>query len=135
MRNLIAMALCLVALPVVATSQQAFSGVWKVTNRLDPTFKGVLLIDQEGRAIWETTWDPNYREKHGVRPVGIGEAKSFGYIEPMEDGGFDIFLTDQTGVERDHCVPQKVDVMLCAKGTTTLNRVAPGPKSLMPASR
>lgn len=135
MRNLMAMALCLVALPVAAVNQHSFGGVWKITNRFDPTFKGVLLIDQEGRAIWETSWDPEYRRRNNMTPVGIGEAKSFGYIEATEDGGFNVILTDKSGVERSHCAPHKPDVVLCAKGANMLTRVAPAPKSLMPLSQ
>lgn len=137
MRNLMAMALCLFALPAVAGEKPATSlwGAWKVTIKADRTYAGVMMVDRAGRATWDATWDADYRRANNFTFIGTGSAKSFGYVRDLGNEVIDIVLTDRDVVEHTHCALQSRDLLVCRNGATIITRVGPGPESLMPPSR
>lgn len=129
-------ALCLFALPAHGANQtEPLWGTWKLSVSNDPTYTAIMIIDRAGRVIWEDRWDPNYRRARGLKPVGSGQTKSFGYIKTISGNEFDVITTNREGVDRIHCATLSAESIRCDKGVTTGTRIGPGPESLMPEPR
>ncbi len=123
MRAVIALILCLCALPANAQSLQ---GQWdtKVVSR-DHVF-GALLIDAERRATWDISGD--------------GKTSSLiGYVKRADNGTAEILLSNREAVYHLRCAVHSIDLLHCYvhlpndgwRVDLIVTRVGPGPQNLM----
>lgn len=122
MRTLIAAVLLLCALPAHA---QNLRGQWDVTLTDHPAYRGVVLIDAEGRVTFDA-------------PNDNGRPAQFRGVAKATVPRVHITITDRDTVTHLHCIIQSDDLMHCrsflADGQVSnrmvLVRVGPGPHSL-----
>lgn len=119
-------ALCCLGLPAAAAQLQ---GQWIIQVPAIPEYRGVVLIDADGRVTWEAPNDSG-------KPV-----KDRGYVARSDDHKVELALTDRKTVARAHCTTQVADVLHCYLTFThtdrvssgfILRRVGPGPQKLVP---
>lgn len=123
MRALLAISLCLCALPV---SGQSLRGQWDVTST-HPDYRASLLIDAARRATLD---GPNDRGKR---------IQFRGYVAE-EQPGVKMVFTEGTIVMRVYCAPETSARLQCYASNHDgeisrpifLTRVGPGPQTLMP---
>lgn len=121
------MALCLAALPAEG-ADFALRGQWSITTPRIPDYQGVVLIDGQRRATWDSPQD------HG-RP-----ARYLGYVRAADASRVEIMLTDRDSVRRVDCLIESSDLLHChvvfANGRRSymfaLTRIGSGPASLVP---
>lgn len=131
MRRLLVTALCLLALPALAADEAPLQGQWQVRLPSDPKYVGVVLIDDMGRATWDSPADTG-------RP-----ARFVGYIAHRDEQRVEIVFTDKRNVARTNCARQSPTALYCynlRQGMPPtegfmLVKIGPGPASLMPAPR
>ena len=116
-----------VAMLVPGLSQAAdLSGRWNVTLSKSSSYEGFVLIDREGRAIWDSPLD-------GGRP-----AKFLGAIRYSDASRVEMVMTNRSDVVEINCLAEAVDLLRChtkyPNGTTSqmysLARVGPAPAKL-----
>jgi hypothetical protein len=118
---------------------QPYGAHWLVTNG-QPSYAGVVLIDAEWRATWESVWDPT--KYPAVTDNNTGRASGRGYVR-ASGSMIDIVLTNGVIVEHLPCAIQSRDLLHCYElrldgkpsGLVILTRVGPGPKNLMSVLR
>ena len=122
---LFVVALCLASHAAWASSP--LRGQWRVAAETQPAYVGVVLIDQAGRATWDS-------------PEDWGRPASFrGYVSRLAPPAVEITFTNGKRVTRAHCLIKSPDMLHCHNvysdgGTSdvfTLTRVGPGPVSLL----
>lgn len=124
MRALLALSLCLCALPVAG---QGLRGQWDVTST-HPEYRAVLLVDADRRATLDSPSELSGRP-----------ARFRGYVI-QDQAGIKMLFTEGTVVMRMYCAAETADRLQCygvnQSGTTSLpvflTRVGPGPQSLRP---
>jgi hypothetical protein len=123
MRNLVAAALCLLAMPAAAANLQ---GQWSLERPNAPGM-GTILIDAERRAVWNT------RDDKGRTTALIG------YVANSSDSDVVIPFTDRSDVYRFHCTVQSEDLLECyihyltpsiGRPGIIMKRVGPGPQRI-----
>ena len=133
MRKIVAVLLCLLALPVTVAAQAvSLRGQWHVELPSHPAYTAVVLIDAQHRATVDATW------KDGQHP----NAKSFGYVT-VDLPKVEIIMTNRDKVGRIICSMKTRSTMTChtvfpdgrISVPSVMTRVGPGPVSLMPVSR
>lgn len=132
MRQVLAAVLCLVGLPISAHPQGAdLRGQWLAMMPAVPSYSATLLIDDDGRVVWEAAWDPQQRRNYR------------GYTR-LDGSIVELIVTDGIDkVNRVRCAVQSKNLLHCyntlSNGKTSdaifLTRVGPGPRTLMPAPR
>ncbi len=85
---------CLFALP--AFGESPLRGNWQVTLSTDPQYLGMVLIDDDGRAIWEPSAIP-WR----------------GYVSRFDSANAQITLTDGQNVSHVRCRILSSDLLDC----------------------
>lgn len=123
-RIIAALVLLLLGAPAWAQSLQ---GQWHVRVPAHAAYVGVVLVDSQNRATWDSPSD------HG-RP-----AKYRGYVATLTGGNAELLFTDGLAVVRTVCQVQSSDLLHCyhrfKNGTTSevfaLARVGAGPVSLI----
>jgi hypothetical protein len=122
---LLLIALCLAGHAAWAASP--LQGHWRVDAPTIPDYVGTVLIDRDGRAIWDAADDRG-------RPASFR-----GYVARVDRPKVEITFTNGIRVTRAHCLIQSADLMHChnlyGDGRTsdvfTLTRVGPGPVNLL----
>lgn len=89
-----AMAVCLFALPALGASP--FRGHWQVALATNPQYLGMVLIDDDGRAVWEPS-DIPWR----------------GYVSKFDGGNAQITLTNGNTVTHVRCRILSSDLLDC----------------------
>lgn len=109
------------------TAASVLQGHWRVVTTTMPNYVGIVLIDGENRATWDS-------------PTDAGKPANYrGYIGRFEPPQVEIVFTNGANVARTYCLMQSSELMHChnvkADGTPsepfTLNRIGPGPASLL----
>ena len=122
---LLLIALCLGSHAAWAASP--LRGQWRIAAETQPTYVGMVLIDQSGRATWDS-------------PLDSGKPASFrGYVSRLDRPRVELIFTNGIRVTRSYCLIQSADLLHChnvrADGSTsdvfTLTRVGPGPTNLL----
>lgn len=124
-RLLAIIALSCLGLPAAAAQLQ---GQWQIEVPAIPEYRGVVLIDAEGRVTWDA---PNDSGK---------PAKYHGYVASVAGPKVELALTNSTAVARGHCTVQPGDTLHCyfvfthsdrVSAGIILRRVGPGPQRLV----
>lgn len=119
------MALCLAGPAAWASSP--LQGQWRIAAETQPTYVGTVLIDQSGRATWDS-------------PLDSGRPASFrGYVSRLDRPRLEITFTNGIRVTKAYCLIQSADLLHChnvradgsASDVFTLTRVGPGPVNLL----
>lgn len=114
------------ASPVLA--QTSLQGQWDIRTA-DPSYKGNLLIDSEGRATYDAPMDNG-------RP-----AKFFGWVKRTDEMRAQIIVTNKDKVVVTHCIVQSADLLWChtvresgiISNGFAFVKVGPGPEHLTPS--
>lgn len=131
MRKRTAILLAIVMASNAKAQTQSLQGHWSVRAPSIPSYIGIVLIDADGRATWDS---PKDRDKR---------ASFLGYVSRRDGHKVEMLFTNGLRVTHTHCVRQSSEAMNCYNvyqdGTPsdgyTLVRVGPGPSNLMRASQ
>lgn len=117
--------LALLCASTVAEAASPLQGQWLIDTAAEQGYVGIVLIDADGRAIWDSPRDagrPAYFRGYVAR------------LQPMTEFVF----TNGVDVVHTYCTPLSADRMNChnvrQKGPSApfdLKRVGPGPMSLL----
>lgn len=126
MKTLLAALGLLVSTEAATAQSHPFWGQWQPRYPENPGFVGVILIDREGRATWDSPTDPKTPYRF------------FGYVAENDGVRFRIAFTDRRSVAQVQCVIQASELLQCQtsrqNGTVSfpyaLVRVGPGPDRL-----
>ena len=120
----IATALLLLLCATSAGAASPLQGQWRVDIDADPEYVGIVLIDAEGRALWDSPRDAG-------RPAYF---RGVARIQPI----IEIVFTNGVDVVHTYCTVQSIDLLAChnvrTKGSSApfmMRRIGPGPANLL----